>query len=176
MLVCRRRPLPQGTTEPRLSQIEPVNICPACHRNVLQSSWALWATDEPVVILLGTGRYREPPKNKSLLSGAQPIPADRDPRLTNHKWHFLMPGAKSRPPAVWLCVVCVVCCQCGIWGQLLEWRPVNHRGQSSKTNMLSYPDWSTVSPEIVCVCLCVYSLHVLIIAWTYWISEPDIDI
>lgn len=32
---------PLGTTEPRLPQIELVNIYPSGHRNVLRSSWAI---------------------------------------------------------------------------------------------------------------------------------------
>lgn len=53
---------PRSTTEPRLSQIELVNICPARRRNVLQPSWALGAADEPTVILLGTGVTVSPRK------------------------------------------------------------------------------------------------------------------
>lgn len=85
---------PQGMAEPRLSQIELVNICLACHRNVLQSSWVHWSTDEPTLILLGTGITVNPPKktNHCWLS-------------TNHKWHFLMPTDQSRLSVVWFCVL-----------------------------------------------------------------------
>lgn len=60
--------LPRGMAEPRLSQIELVNICLACHRNVLQSSWVHWSTDEPTVILLGTGITANPPKKTNQLT------------------------------------------------------------------------------------------------------------
>lgn len=119
--------LPQGMAEPRLSQIELVNICLACQRNVLQSSWVCWSTDEPIVFLLGLGITVNLWKTKSLFTVNPSQVASSD----------------AQSPLFHLC------CFLSAWDMRSASRMEWTRVQSSKSNMLSllsYPQWRTVDP------------------------------